>query len=396
MIKNLTAKGRHLTVIIDPHIKRDNNYFFHNDCTDRGYYVKNKDGRDYEGWCWPGSSSYPDLFDPEVRKYFSSRYLLDNFPGTTEDVMLWNDMNEPSVFNGPEITMPKDNVHVGGWEHRDLHNLYGHMHLISTYEGLLERGQRKQRPFILTRSHFSGSQRLATIWTGDNAADWNHLQASIKMCLSESVAGFSFCGADVGGFFGNPDAELFARWYQTGAFQPFFRSHAHIDTKRREPWLFPEDTKLVIRDAIRKRYSYISYWYTMFYEHERFGLPIMRPLLAHYPQDKETFGIDNEYLLGDKLLVRPVTQQGVNKVDVYFPAVKGKEGDVWYDIDDYRRVERVGYESVPVDSYKVCCSSVISHVSRSQINFSVDSSVSTWRKYHTKKRKNSSCSNTDD
>lgn len=79
----------------------------------------------------------------------------------------------------------------------------------------------------------------------------------------------------------------------------------------------------------------------------------MRPLLAHYPQDKETFGIDNEYLLGDQLLVRPVTHQGVNKVDVYFPSKNGKEGDVWYDIDDYRRVERVGYESVPVNNYKV-------------------------------------------
>lgn len=173
------------------------------------------------------------------------------------------------------------------------------------------------------------------------------------MCLSEAVAGFSFCGADVGGFFGNPDAELFGRWYQTGAFQPFFRSHAHIDTKRREPWLFPEDTKLVIRDAIRKRYSYIAYWYTLFYEHERFGLPIMRPLLSHYPQDKETFGIDNEYLLAEHLLVHPVVHQGVNKVDVYFPAKSGKEGDVWYDIDDYRRIERVGYESVPVNNYKV-------------------------------------------
>lgn len=158
MIKNLTAKGRHLTVIIDPHIKRDNNYFFHNDCTDRGYYVKNKDGKDYEGWCWPGSSSYPDLFSVDVRKYFSSRYLLENFPGTTEDVMLWNDMNEPSVFNGPEITMPKDNLHFGGWEHRDVHNLYAHMHLMSTYEGLGVRSQWKQRPFILTRGHYSGSQ----------------------------------------------------------------------------------------------------------------------------------------------------------------------------------------------------------------------------------------------
>lgn len=109
----------------------------------------------------------------------------------------------------------------------------------------------------------------------------------------------------------------------------------------------------MIRDAIRKRYSYLAYWYTLFYEHERFGLPVMRPLLSQYPQDKETFGIDNEYLLGDKLLIRPVTHQGVNKVNVYFPARNGKEGDFWYDIDDYRRIERAGYESVSVNSYKV-------------------------------------------
>lgn len=107
MVKNLTDLGRHLTIIIDPHIKRDSNYFFHNDCTDRGYYTKNKDGHDYEGWCWPGSASYPDLYNPVVRKYFADQYLLENFKTTTADVMMWNDMNEPSVFNGPEVTMPK-------------------------------------------------------------------------------------------------------------------------------------------------------------------------------------------------------------------------------------------------------------------------------------------------
>lgn len=261
MIQNLTAKGRHLTVIIDPHIKRDANYFFHTDCTDRGYYTRNKDGKDYEGWCWPGAASYPDLFNPEVRKYFADQYLLENFAGTTEDVWLWNDMNEPSVFNGPEITMLKDNLHYGGWEHRDVHNLYAHMQLMSTYDGLTRRGgAHQQRPFILTRGHFAGSQRLATIWTGDNMAEWSHLAASIKMCLSEAVAGFSFCGADVGGFFHDPEPELFERWYQAAAFQPFYRSHAHIDTKRREPWLFGESTKLVIRDAIRKRYSFLPMW----------------------------------------------------------------------------------------------------------------------------------------
>lgn len=354
MIKNLTNMGRHLTYIIDPHIKRDSNYFFHNDCSDRGYYVKNKDGKDYEGWCWPGSASYPDLFDPEVRKYFADQYLLDNFKENAIETGIWNDMNEPSVFNGPEITMLKDNLHYGGWEHRDVHNLYGQMQLTATYDGLIRRANGQLRPFILSRAHFAGTQRYAAVWTGDNAAEWGHLEASIPMCLSLAVSGISFCGADVGGFFGNPEAELFYRWYQAAAFMPFFRSHAHIDTKRREPWLFPEETKLIIRDAVRKRYSFLPLWYTLFYEHERSGLPIVRPLLMHYPLDKNIFSIDNEFLLGDELLIRPVMQRGANKVDVYFPSKNGdKQGDIWYDIDDYRRIDRVGVESVPVTPYKV-------------------------------------------
>lgn len=353
MISNLTSKGRHLTIIIDPHIKRDGNYYFHNDCTDKGYYVKNKDNKDYEGWCWPGSASYPDFFDPIVRKYYADQYLIENFKLSTVDVGIWNDMNEPSVFNGPEVTMLKDNIHFGGFEHRHVHNLYGQMQLIGTFEGMLERSKSTQRPFILTRAHFSGTQKYAAIWTGDNFADWSHLAASIKMCLAESVAGISFCGADVGGFFGNPEAELFERWYQAGAFQPFFRSHSHIDTKRREPWLFPENTKLVIRDAIRKRYSYLAFWYTIFFEHERNGLPIMRPLLSRYPKDKECFAIDNEYLLSDVLLVRPVLERGVSKVDVYFPKNDDNEGDFWYDVNDYRKISKAGFETVAVNSYKI-------------------------------------------
>ncbi|XP_034119570.1 neutral alpha-glucosidase AB [Drosophila albomicans] len=353
MIKNLTELGRHLVVIIDPHIKRDNSYFFHSDCTEKGYYVKTREGNDYEGWCWPGSASYPDFFNPVVRDYYASQYHLSKFKTVTEDVMIWNDMNEPSVFNGPEITAPKDLIHYGNWEHRDVHNLYGHMHLMGTFDGLQKRDP-NQRPFILTRAHFAGSQRYAAIWTGDNLADWSHLQHSIKMCLTEAVAGFSFCGADVGGFFGNPDSELLERWYQTGAFLPFFRAHAHIDTKRREPWLFPERTRLIIRSALLKRYSYLPLWYTSFYELEQTGAPVIRPLLAHYPQDKEAFAIDSQLLVQQRLLVRPVMQQGVSKVDVYFPAIDDKKnGDYWYDVDTYQRQERTGSESIPVTEYKI-------------------------------------------
>ncbi|XP_034478778.1 neutral alpha-glucosidase AB [Drosophila innubila] len=353
MIKNLTELGRHLVIIIDPHIKRDTSYFFHNDCTENGYYVKTREGNDYEGWCWPGSASYPDFFNPVVRDYYASQYHLSKFKTVNEDVMIWNDMNEPSVFNGPEITAPKDLVHYGNWEHRDVHNLYGHMHLMGTFSGLKQRDP-NQRPFILTRAHFAGSQRYAAIWTGDNLADWTHLQHSIKMCLTEAVAGFSFCGADIGGFFGNPDSELLERWYQTGAFLPFFRAHAHIDTKRREPWLFPERTRLIIKAALLKRYSYLPLWYTSFYELEQTGSPVIRPLLAHYPMDKEAFAIDSQLLVQDRLLVRPVMQQGVSKVDVYFPAIDDKKnGDYWYDVDTYQRQERTGYESIPVTEHKI-------------------------------------------
>ncbi|XP_031633409.1 neutral alpha-glucosidase AB-like [Contarinia nasturtii] len=356
MIGNLTEKGRHLAIIIDPHIKVSRSYKIHNDCSNRGYYVKNKNGNNFKGTCWPGQSSYGDFFNPTVRKYFADQYLMENF-NTTNDVFIWNDMNEPSVFSGPEYTMPKDNVHtteLGSFEHRAVHNLYGHMQTMSTFDGLYRRGNGKYRPFILTRSHFAGSQRYAAIWTGDNIADWSYLKVSLKTCLTQAVSGFSFCGSDVGGFINNTSEELFERWHQAGAFQPFFRAHASNHTKRREPWLFPEATKLVVRDAIRKRYTYLPLWYVLFYEHERFGLPVMRPLLSHFPYDPEAFPIDNQYLLGDKLLVHPVTDKGANKVDVYFPHHNATgNGDLWYDIDDYTVYNSTGYVSIPVNRYKI-------------------------------------------
>ncbi len=223
MIKNLTASGRKLVTIVDPHIKKDSGYWVHTELQSLGLYVKNKDGNDYEGWCWPGASYYPDFLNPAARQYFADQYQFDKYQGTNLDVHTWNDMNEPSVFNGPEVTMPKDMVHFGGVEHRHVHNLYGHLYLLATHAGHLQRSGGKLRPFILTRSAFSGSQRYAAIWTGDNTADWGHLEASVPMCLSLSIAGMGFCGADVGGFFNNPDGELFVRWYQAAIFQPFFR-----------------------------------------------------------------------------------------------------------------------------------------------------------------------------
>lgn len=350
MVQNLTAKGRKLVVIIDPHIKRDTNYFLHNDATNLGYYVKTRDGKDYEGWCWPGASSYLDFFDPKVREYYATLYSLEKFHGTTNDVYIWNDMNEPSVFNGPEVTMPKDVVHYGSWEHRDVHNIVGLYFTSVTYDALYKRSGGSLRPFILSRSFFAGSQRYVAIWTGDNMAEWSHLRVSYPMCLSVAISGISFCGADVGGFFKNPDSELLVRWYQAGAWLPFFRQHSHIETKRREPWTFNDETTQIVRDALRMRYSYLPLWYTLFKEHESTGDPVTRPLWAHYPSEPATFTIDDQLLIGDSILVRPVFEPSVYEVKVYFP---GNGDVVWYDVDTMQPHTQPGLVSIPVTLYKI-------------------------------------------
>ncbi|KAJ7821562.1 glycoside hydrolase superfamily [Mycena olivaceomarginata] len=147
-------------------------------------------------------------------------------------------MNEPSVFNGPEISMPRDNIHYGGWEHRDVHNINGMLFSNLTSKAVQERTDPPQWPFVLTHSFFAGSQRSGAMWTGDNLAD-------------------------IGGFFGNPEPEMLIRWYEVGIFNPFLCAHAHIDTKRRKPFLLEQPYKGIVKDILRLRYTMLPVWYTL-------------------------------------------------------------------------------------------------------------------------------------
>jgi alpha 1,3-glucosidase len=335
MMENLSKYGRKLVTIVDPHIKIDAGYHIYTEAKELDLFVKDKTGNAIDGWCWPGSSSWPDFSEKRVQEWWADKFLIENYKGTTMDTYTWNDMNEPSMFNGPEVTFHKDAVHLNGFEHRNLHNQYGQYQHMSTFMGHLKRGDNKSRPFILTRSTFAGSQRYGAVWTGDNAAEWSHLKISIPMCLSFSVTGMSFCGADIGGFFKNPDAELMVRWYQAAAYQPFFRSHAHIDTKRREPWLFDENSLNLIRDALHSRYSLLYYWYTQFYINEKTGKPPMRPLWSEFPADTNTFDVDDQHMLGPSLMIKPITDPGVTSVTVIFPG----QNEIWYDVKAMRSFE---------------------------------------------------------
>ena len=347
MQRNLSAKGRRLVTIVDPHIKRDSGYYVHSEAAANGYYVKRADGHsDYEGHCWPGTSHWVDFFNPAAREWWAAKFGLDQYRGSSERLFIWTDMNEPAIFNGPETTMDRDARHAGGLEHRQVHNAFGHVEAMATYEGVRRRVD-NQRPFVLSRSFFAGTQRYAAIWTGDNRASWAHLQAMFPMVLSLNLAGIVFSGADVGGFFGNPEPELLVRWYQAAAFVPFFRAHAHLDTARREPWLFGENNTALIRAAVARRYALLPYLYTLFRDAATTGAPVARALWTVFPRDAATATVDNALMLGPALLVQPVTRAGAASERVYLPA------GVWYDHDTLAPVAGPRTLDVPTPLSKV-------------------------------------------
>ncbi|KAH6691335.1 neutral alpha-glucosidase AB [Plectosphaerella plurivora] len=333
MSQQLDDHGRQLVVIIDPHIKNKEGYNVVSELKSKDLAVRNKDGNIFDGWCWPGSSHWVDCFNPAAIDWWNGLFDYSVFKGTMENTFIWNDMNEPSVFNGPEVTMPKDNLHHGDWEHRDLHNLNGMTFHNATYQALLTRKKGElRRPFVLTRSFYSGSQRYGAMWTGDNQASWEHLAISLPMILNQGISGFPFSGSDVGGFFGNPDSDLMARWYQAGAFYPFFRGHAHIDARRREPYLLEEPYRTIVTAALRLRYSLMPSWYTAFYQSNQDGSPIVKPMFYTHPTEEGSFDIDDQLFLGNTgLLHKPVVGKDIDSVDIYIP-----DDEVYYDYFTYQ------------------------------------------------------------
>jgi mannosyl-oligosaccharide alpha-1,3-glucosidase len=346
----LDKRGRKLVTIIDPHIKNEGSYHIVEELKSKDLAVHNKDGSIYEGWCWPGSSHWIDAFNPLAIKWWVGLFKYDAFKGTLPNTFIWNDMNEPSVFNGPETTMPKDNLHHGNWEHRDVHNLNGMTFQNATYQALVERKKGEaRRPFVLTRSFYAGSQRLGAMWTGDNEAKWGHLAAAFPMILNQGISGFPFAGADVGGFFGNPEKNLLTRWYQAGVFYPFFRGHAHIDTRRREPYLTGEPYTGIITKALRLRYSLLPAWYTAFHEASTSGTPIIRPHYFVYPGDEKGFAIDDQFFVGSTgLLAKPVVTEGAESVDIYLP-----DDEPYYNYFDYTIYTGHGMKTVAAPLEKI-------------------------------------------
>ncbi|HEY6089907.1 MAG TPA: TIM-barrel domain-containing protein, partial [Gemmatimonadaceae bacterium] len=140
------------------------------------------------------------------------------------------------------------------------------------------------------------------------------------MLISLGLTGQPFAGSDIGGFTGNPSAELYSRWLQAAALVPFYRTHSALDVLRREPWSFGSSYERANRATIRLRYQLLPVLYSAFYQHAQTGAPVVRPVFWSALGDTMALGVNDEYLAGDHLLVAPVVDSSADSRAVYLPA----------------------------------------------------------------------------
>jgi len=326
LLSDLRRQGFRVVTILDPGVKVDPNYWVYQQGLAGNDFVKMPDGKLFIGKVWPGDSVFPDFTWHRVRDWWGSLYqglIQDGVAG------FWDDMDEPSVFEFPSRTMSPDavfNDHGQESPHLKVHNVYGLLMSEATREGVLKY-RPNERPLVITRDTYAGGQRYAAVWTGDNSSTWEHLRLSLPELMNMGISGLSLVGADIGGFAMSPSPDLYTRWLEAGVFYPFCRTHTEIGSRNQEPWSYGNRREDINRQSIELRYRLLPYFYNAFHQAAETGLPVMRALLLEFPDDAKAVGAEDEFLLGDDLLVTPVVKDGEISRSVYLP--KGEWFDFW-------------------------------------------------------------------
>lgn len=354
LISTLANDERYLVRLCDPHFPRVNDYKQYKE-SNKGNFLVEDEEVPFVGDSWPGRCSFPDFLNPQAFRWYSSQYSYENEgQSSSPNVFYWNDMNEPSIFKSDESTFPKGLTHYGGYEDREVHNIYGLLNTASTFQGLVQRNpDYSKRPFVLTRSYFAGSQKYAWTWTGDNTASWEHLSVSLPMVLTSSVCGMPFTGSDLGGFLKSPDGPLLIRWFQLGSWlYPFFREHCHHKSARREPFMYDDDEQIMIKDSIIQRYKILPVWYNAMRVANLTGVPPVLPVWSVFNSfensEMDPHKIGYAAILADSFYVVPVLEDDVNEIEVIKPP------GVWYNfvngtkIVELKESVSVGLRDVPV------------------------------------------------
>lgn len=346
----MKERGIRLIPIIDAAVKKEEGYSVYDEGHEKGYFCKDENGEDFVVGVWPGMSVLPDFLNPDASRWFGQKYKTLTDMGIEG---FWNDMNEPALFysekglqNAFKEIKEKDGAHLdalsyfgardtfvrlqnsnddyksfyhdtpqGRFRHYDVHNLYGYRMTKSAYDALCE--LRDEPSLLFSRASYIGAHRCGGIWTGDNSSWWGHILQSLQQMPGLNMCGFLYTGSDIGGFGGSCTRDLLIRWMSFALFTPLMRNHSAVGTRRQEAYAFG-DTE-VFRHIITLRYRLIPYLYKSFVDAVENDEMYFRPLCFDYEDDEIAKTVEDQLMVGDRLMIAPVYTQNAAARHVYLP-----------------------------------------------------------------------------
>ncbi len=320
MISRLKTKGVKTITITEPFVLTTSNRW--TEAVEKQVLATDALGKPFTYDFYFGNTGLIDIYNPEGASWFWSIYKGLRAKGV---VGVWGDLGEPEVH-------PTALKHYNRTAD-EVHNIYGH-----DWAGLIHSGYKKdfpkERPFVLMRAGYSGSQRYGLIpWSGDVNRTWGGLQSQTEIALQMGLQGLGYMHSDLGGFAGaNLDDELYVRWLQYGVFQPIFRPHAQEEAPS-EPVFRSQKALELSKQAVDLRYALLPYNYHLVFENNTKGLPLMRPLFFEDSRI-EMNTISTTYLWGNDFLISPITKAGQEQQKVDFP-ITGN----WYDFYTKQKFE---------------------------------------------------------
>jgi len=354
MISYCTARGVKVVPLIEPWLEPGDTTLY-NDANANSHFIKDNAGATVTRGIYVGNVSWFDYTSTPMRDWWKGKII--NWFNSVPFAGIWNDLTEPEGgdqipqngllwLDGRYGTSTTDSRRQ--WSNE--HNYFGLRASGQSFDTMKEKYPTK-RPFVLGRSGISGLQRYAVSWSGDTAANWTYQRTTIRFGMGAMIAGAGWYGNDVGGFAGSPTGELMVRSTEWNALTPFFRNHANNNSAAREPWVFGEPYKSMLRDGIKFRYKLMPYLYTLAYNFTQTGEPMNTPAVFKFYGDNNTANLnDYEFMIGDWLFAAPVYNEGATSRSVYLPFTSGIEWYYWPTRDAYTGLKFTGGQTVNVSA----------------------------------------------
>jgi oligosaccharide 4-alpha-D-glucosyltransferase len=318
MISDIKKQGINTVLITEPFVLTSSKKWA--DAEQSEALATNIDGEAKRFDFYFGNTGLVDVFSDNGQNWFNDIYKTLYKQGIAG---WWGDLGEPEVHPSDTLHTLSDGNVVNG---DAIHNVYGHQWAKMVYENQLSLAP-NERPFILMRSGFAGSQRYGMIpWTGDVNRTWGGLKPQVELSLQMGLLGMGYTHSDLGGFAGGEtfNKEMYIRWLQYGVFQPIYRPHGQ-DNIAPEVVFHDNETQDILREFIKLRYNLLPYNYTLAYQNSTTGMPLMRPLFFEDESNLSLMDNAKSYLWGDAFLVTPIVDADIKEVLIPLP------NGVWFD-----------------------------------------------------------------